>query len=250
MDNFANWKSKNQELIKIVSYALASVAILAVIVSVFAYGFSLTQNRAIVIDIASGKEINETNLGAINDWKLSLIGFEDISNDYEQDAYADAMEIIQNYFSILHPNGKKISYLKDSWASDGDTKRFKVKIADTYDYSIYTTEDSNQNVTVTIKDGNSKILEYTKQKYTLKKQLPAAIDSYLPYVGNTEEGDNYTVMRRSSDKKLEIAVDNCGDNEVKARVLKHFQAWLTRNNFNTTDFVFDMPNYCDENSKG
>lgn len=248
MGSYKDWKDKNQELINIIAYAVVSVVIIAIIISILIYGYSLTQNTAIVIDIASGKEINEKNLGAVNDWKLSLIGFEDSSADYEQDAYVEMMEVIQNYFSIIHPKGKKISYQKDSWVANDEIKKFKVKIADTYDYTIQTKEDENQKISLIIKEGNSKIYEYTSGKYELKKQSPTAIDSYLPYVGKTDNGDSYTVIRRKNDKKLEIAVDSCGDAEIKANALKHFQAWLDRNNFNVSEFSFIMPNYCDSNS--
>ena len=55
MESYKNWKEKNQELIKIIAYAVVSVAIIAIIISILVYGYSLTKNTAIVIDMASGK---------------------------------------------------------------------------------------------------------------------------------------------------------------------------------------------------
>ena len=165
MNTLSEWKKKNQELIKLISYVIISAAAIVAIVSLVIYGYNLTQNKNIVIDIASGKEIDEANLGAIMDWRLALIGFEDISEKYDQDAYVDMVSAIRDYLSTIHPNGKKISYIKDSLVENGESKSFKVKVADTYDYLIQTTEGENQSINVIIKDGDSEILQYTNRDF-------------------------------------------------------------------------------------
>ena len=101
---------------------------------------------------------------------------------------------------------------------------------------------------LSVRDENSLIYEYSSKTYEPPKKSASSIDSFLPYENKTIDNISYTVFRRKTDKKLEIASDNCGSKEIKDTVKDSVDRWLESNYFEPEDFQFEMPDYCDANS--
>jgi len=241
MDQKKTWAQNNQSLVEILGYFMIIVIMLISILALILYGFHLSGLNDPIVDQASGKEIDPKNYGSVNNWKLSVIGFEEIRQYYPQDAHSKIVQTIQNYFSATHPKGKRISYKKDSYKENN----FKVMVNDTHTYDINAVVDSDNAIKLEIKEGDSTILNYTITNLATINLPANAIDDFLPYVGKTEEDEKYTVLRRSKDKKLEISVDNCGNEEIRTRVQKNVDEWLKSHNFKPEDFKFEIPKYCD-----
>ena len=243
MEEKKTWAQNNQSLVELLGYFTIIIIMLITILALIIYGIHLAGLNDPIIDEASGQEIDPKNYGSAQDWRLSVIGFEALKDHYSQESHAKIVQTLQAYFSATHPKSKKISYKKGSFEDNS----FKVVISDTYTYDVTAVEQSDNTIKLDIKENGKNIFDYKIINYTTIYLPKNAIDGFLPYVGKTSEGDKYRVFRREKDKKLEIAVDNCGKAEIKDRTLKEVKEWLKSHNFNPADFDFEMPTYCDDN---
>ena len=244
MDNRnQKWGQRNIALIQLGGYIGLVAIILAAIIGLVFFGIHLA-NEGYEVDEASGVSVDKKNTGAISSSKLSLVGFDSLSKKYPQNAYLEMVDVLKKYFSAIRPKGTKLSYIKDSYKDNG----FKVLIDNTYKYSVRAEAESQSVIKLSVRDENSLIYEYSSKTYEPPKKSASSIDSFLPYENKTIDNISYTVFRRKTDKKLEIASDNCGSKEIKDTVKDSVDRWLESNYFEPEDFQFEMPDYCDANS--
>ena len=174
MEQKKTWAQNNQSIVELLGYFVIIVIMFVSIIALIIYGFHLASLDNPIIDEASGKEIDPKNYGSVETWKLSVIGFEALKTNYSAEAQAKIVQTLQSYFSATHPNGKKISYMKDSLKDNS----FKVVVSDTYTYDVSAVVNSDNTIKLDIKEDGSNIFNYKIINYTTMNLTKSAIDSF------------------------------------------------------------------------
>ncbi|MBR3248538.1 hypothetical protein IKF89_00710 [Candidatus Saccharibacteria bacterium] len=242
-----NFFTNNQELTKVISYIFIGIAVFAIVV--VSFWLANRQDSHTYVDSVSGETINTLNTGAISSDGPVFVGYEQVASQMDSDLASAVKNQLQVFFHNTLPQVEKISYKKDSLATEGDTYIFTLVASDGKEFIAQLTGTTKNNYQLTLSYKGGTVLSYDALKIITPTKNPLDLVNYLPHTINQSEIPTVTVSRvgreRGSLTRYEISVNSCGDQSIKTRALELTNQWLKQKGFNPSDFNFEIPDYCD-----
>lgn len=253
MNNFVR-KTKellqgNSEFGRIIGYILIGCIVVTMIFIIYMLG---TTNNESTIDDPSGEKLLTINTGADTTNNIQAIGFDILTkNGIDENTYRPIIDAIISYFTYQYPHYDRISYRQKDGLKIEDGKQyfFNAESNTGKIYSITINVNTTLDYNFTIKERESKLFEYNSKEVAKITKNKQTLSKHLPHTFKLSNGINAKLTIRSKDKKIELALNSCGDEGLKKEADTLAKEWLESISYNPEEIHYEIPNYCDGGAK-
>ena len=242
-DNKKNIFQENQEMVKIIGFALIGLFLIIIIIILLIF-MNQPSNNADDSDPFSDQTINTTDSGVI------IVGVNQISEKAaNKEAVLDAVEVMKTFFDNSFPNLKTVTVIEDTIKPENDNYlSFSMVSNINQEFQVVIEGVSAYDYHLTIKRQDSTLLDYNSPKTQKVGKNIDDIANYLPYFTSINDDLPVTFLqyRESGQLIYEISVNSCGDEEIKDKAISLVSKWLAQKGYNLESIDYRIPDYCDD----